>query len=245
MLEFGGCEQECGAGFGGIVPLAELVFQIQLGEVARGVKNDGSLGGGVNGALVVVNEAQGGGLTSPGRQRRALNMGPQSGRDFESDQHVQRLAGDLRVHGVHAERLRRLNGAFQSGLGDFVEHDALGGGNGQAEQAARVVRNAGAFAVVVRHEIRFFALRNERPYFLNLGLLGVHVVEVGHGGERGVNVFQRSQLRHVPERGHAHVFVRAQMRHEGAAVGGGFHNEQELIVISGFRMRHELCCGNI
>ena len=96
-------------------------------------------------------------------------MGPQRRRDFESDQHVQRLAGNLRVHRVHVERLRGLNGALQRGLGDFVEDDALGGGNGEAEQAARVVRNAGALAVVVGHEIRFLALRNEGPYFCDLG----------------------------------------------------------------------------
>ena len=161
-----------------------------------------------------------------------MNMGPQSGRYFESDQHVQRLAGDLRVHGVHAERLRRPNGALQSGFGDFVEHDALGGGNGQAEQAAHVVRNAGAFAVVVRHEIRFFALRNERPYFFNLGLFGFHDVKLGHRGERGVNVLQRIELCHVAECGHAHVFVRAQMRDDGAAFGRRFHDEQDFVFVS-------------
>jgi len=62
-----------------------------------------------------------------------------------------------------------LNGALQSRFCDFVEHDALGGGERQAEQAARVVRNAGALAVVVRHEVRFLALRDERPYFRDLG----------------------------------------------------------------------------
>jgi hypothetical protein len=99
-----------------------------------------------------------------------------------------------------------------------------------------VVRNAGAFAVVVRHEIRFFALRNERPYFLNLVCFCFRIndVELGHGGERGVNVFQRSELGHMPECGHAHVFVGAQMRHDGAAFGGGLHDEQDLIFISGF-----------
>jgi len=137
------------------------------------------------------------------------------------------------VHGVHVEQLRRLNGALQRGLGDFVEHDALGGGNGEAEQAARVVRNAGAFAVVVRHEVRFLALRNERPYFVNLGFLGVHRVELGHGGKRGVNVGQADELPEVPERGRAHVLVRAQMAHNGAAFGGRFHDEQYFISVSG------------
>ena len=190
VLKCGGCQQECGAGFGGIVPFAQLVFQIQFGEVAHGFINDGSLGCGVNGALVVVNQAEGGGLAAPGRQRRALNMGPQRGRDFKTDQHVQGLAGDLRVHGVHVEQLRRLNGALQRRLGYFVEHDALGGGNRQAEQAARMIRNAGALAVIVRHEVRFFALRNERPYFFNLGCFRLNDVELGHGGKRGVNVLQ-------------------------------------------------------
>ena len=103
-------------------------------------------------------------------------MGPQGGRDFESDQHVQRLTGDLRVDGIHAEQLGRLYCAFQSGFSDFVEHDALGGGNGEAEEAARVVRDAGAFAVVVRHEIRFFALPHECPYFFNLVCLSHNLI---------------------------------------------------------------------
>ena len=96
----------------------------------------------------------------------------------------------MRVHGVHVEQLRGLNRALQRRLGDFVEDDALGGGNREAEQAARVVRNAGAFAVVICHDVGFLALRNERPYFVNLRLLALHHVELRHGSKRGVNVGQ-------------------------------------------------------
>ena len=234
VLKRGGRVQECGASFRGVVPLAEVVLQIQLGEVADRFKHRAPVGG-VNGALVVVNEAQGGRLTAAGRERGASasrHVGPQRGRDFETDQHVQRLAGDLRVHGVHVERLRGLDGALQRGLGDFVEHDALGGGQRQAEQAARVVRNAGALAVVVRHEVCFLARRNERPYFRNLRRFGLHRVKLRHVGERGVNVLQPGQLSYVPERGRAHVLVRAQMAHNGAAFGRGFHEEQDFIVVA-------------
>ena len=172
VLKCSGGVQECGAGFGGSMPLAELVLQIQLGEVAHGFKHRALLSR-VNIPLVIVNDAQCGGLAAASGQRGTrtghTNMVPKCGRDFESDQHVQRLAGDLRVHGVHVEQLRRLDGALQRGFGYFIEDDALGGGNRQAEQAARVVRNSGALAVVVRHEVRFLALRNKRPYFCNLG----------------------------------------------------------------------------
>jgi hypothetical protein len=38
----------------------------------------------------------------------------------------------------------------------------------------------------------------------------------------------------VPEGGHAHVFVRAQMGDDCAAFGGRFHDEQDFIFIAGF-----------
>ena len=122
VLERGRCPQKRGAGLGGGMPLAQLVFQIQLREVAHRFINDGSVRGGINGALVVVNQAQGGGLTAAGRQRRGAafrfrlhrngNVVPQRGRDFEPHQHVQRLSGNLRMDCIHVEQLRRLNGAL-------------------------------------------------------------------------------------------------------------------------------------
>jgi len=56
-------------------------------------------------------------------------------------------------------------------------------------------------------------------------------VELRHGGERGVNVLQCHQFPKVPERGRAHVLVRAQMAHNGAAFRGGFHEEQDFISV--------------
>ena len=198
MLKCGRRVQEFGAGFRRVVPLVQIVFQIQFGEVTHRVVNNGPLGGSIDRALVVINEAQGGSLAAAGRQRRALNMGvnvaPQRGRDLESDQHVQRLAGDLRVHCVHVEQLRRLDGALQRRLCDFVEQNALGSGDRQTKHAAHVIRDAGAFAVVVCHEVRFFALADKRLYFFNLGRLGVHDVEPGNRLKCGVNVLQTCEL---------------------------------------------------
>ena len=65
VLKFGGCQQECGAGFGSSVPSVQLVFQIHFGEIAHCFIHNGALGCGINGALVVVNEAQGRGLAAP------------------------------------------------------------------------------------------------------------------------------------------------------------------------------------
>ena len=209
---------------------------MQLGEVAHGFVDHGP-GCGVNGALVVVNQAQGGGLAAAGRQRGTrtrthANMAPQRGRYFEPHQHVQRLARDLRVHGVHVEQLRRLDGALQPRLGDFVEDDALRGRNRQTEQAARMVSNASALAVVVGHQVRFFALCDQRLYLLNLRRLGIHHMELRHGGKRGVNVVQSGDLSHVSEGGHARVLVRAQVTHDGAAFGRRLHDEQDFIAVA-------------
>jgi hypothetical protein len=33
----------------------------------------------------------------------------------------------------------------------------------------------------------------------------------------------------MAECGHAHVFIRAQMRYDGAAFGGGFNDEQDFV----------------
>ena len=171
-------------------------------------------------------------MTTSGRQRGTGQMAPQRGCDFKAHQHVQCLTGDLRVHGVHVEQLRRLDGPLQPRLGDFVEDDALGGRKRQTEQAADMVSNAGALAVVVRHQVCFLALCDQRPYFLYLCRFGGHHVELRHGGKRGVNVMQPGDLSHVSERGHARVLVRAQMPHDGAAFGRRLHDEQYFIAVA-------------
>jgi hypothetical protein len=57
-------------------------------------------------------------------------------------------------------------------------------------------------------------------------------MEVRHGGKRGVNVMQPGDLSHVSEGGHAHVLVRAQMAHNGAAFGRRLHDEQYFIAVA-------------
>jgi len=58
-------------------------------------------------------------------------------------------------------------------------------------------------------------------------------MELRNGGKRGVNVRQTSELSEVSERGRANVLVRAQMAHNGAAFGRGFHEEQDFVAVSG------------
>ena len=64
-------------------------------------------------------------LHSSGRECR-LHLAPQHGRELEAHDAVEHPACLLGIHEVHVEESRMLDGVEDGGLGNLVEHDAVG-----------------------------------------------------------------------------------------------------------------------
>ena len=102
-------------------------------------------------ALALYDEAHGDTLHAPCRKAGA-HAPPQHGRHFEAHEAVEHAAGLLRVHEVEVNGARVLYGGEDSGLCDFVEHDALRRLGVNAEHLCQVPRDGLSFAVFIGRE---------------------------------------------------------------------------------------------
>ena len=102
-------------------------------------------------AFALDDEAHGHRLYASGREV-GLQLAPQHGREGEADDAVEHAAGLLGVDEVEVDVAWLLDGVEDGGLRDFVEDDAPGVLDWQAEHLGQVPRDGFSFAVFIACE---------------------------------------------------------------------------------------------
>ena len=105
-------------------------------------------------ALALDNQSHGNALHATCRQR-GFYFAPQHGRNLEAHQSVEHATSLLRVHKVHVDVARMLDGVENRRFRDFVEHNAVCIFLVESQHFAKVPRNGFSLAVFIACEPNF------------------------------------------------------------------------------------------
>ena len=121
-------------------------------------------------------KTEGDALYAPGREFR-LDLAPEDGGEFETDQPVENAARLLGVHEIHVDLPGMLNGFPYGVRGDFVVGDPPGAGGVEAEHLREVPGNGFTLAVGIGGQIDRLRLVGKGLEFLDdSGLVGRDLV---------------------------------------------------------------------
>ena len=129
-------------------------------------------------ALTLYNQSDGHTLHTSGRECR-LHLAPEHRRELETHQTVEHTACLLCIDQVHIQMTGMLYGIEDSGLGDLVEHDAVGLLLIQAQHLAQVPADGFSLAVFIGSQPHLLGLLGiaaqlGNQFFLLVGYVGIY-----------------------------------------------------------------------